>query len=242
MRTDLVAGLALALISSELGAESTAAPPPLAVSVTAATPCPRLKPADYADRERKAPLAIPAAYVAIASATLNHIAVTTLAGTRLCVNTTGVESADGYRLTRDNRFFHYQWYGNEAGGYIIVDRTGRGGALDVGAIPTFSPSRARFASIEISESGFGSLNGFLVVAVEPTGMRQIAKLENIPMLADWRIHGWQGEGCINLSGVRQQDIPENWSDLPKARRTRYMARASAAGWTLTRSATACPAA
>ncbi len=97
---------------------------------------------------------------------------------------------------------------------------------------SFSPSRGRLAAIEISESGFGSLNAFLVMQVEATGLRQLAKLEDIPLHVDWRIDSWAGENCINLSAVPQSRVPENWNDLPKARRDRYVARPGAKGWTL----------
>lgn len=216
-------------------------PAPSTGMVPAIAQCPRLKAEETADRARTAPLTIPAQLRMVARANRDHIAVATLTGATVCISTGSMEAIDGMRLTRDERFLHFTWHGNEAGGYIMVDRTGRGQWIDTGAIPTFSPSRARFASIEISESGFGSLNGFLVMAADPVGVRQLAKLENIPMLVDWRIHDWAGESCINLSGVRQQDVPENWNDLPKARRQRYVAQPGAKGWTLTRSTSGCPA-
>lgn len=219
----------------------SAEPPATTRTAPSLAQCPRLKAAETADRERKTALAIPAQFRSLAGADVNHVAVATLTGSTICLSTAFIETADGFRLSRDGRFFHFQWHGNEAGGYIIVDRSGKGQSADVGAIPTFSPSRARFASIEISESGFGSLNAFLVMAVDQTGMRPIARLENIPMLADWRIHDWRGEDCINLSGVRQQDVPENWNDLPKARRVRYVARSGSRGWTLTQTTSGCPA-
>lgn len=217
-------------------------PAPATGMVPAIATCPRLSAEQTADRARSKALIIPPEFRMIARANVNHIAVATLTGATVCVSTGSMEVAEQFRLTRDGRFFHFLWGGNEAGGYIMVDRSGRGQSADIGAIPTFSPSRNRFASIEISESSFGSLNAFLVMAVDATGMRQIAKLEDIPILADWRIHSWQGETCINLSGVRQADVPENWDDLPKARRTRYIARAGLRGmWSLTRSTTPCPA-
>ena len=223
-----------------------AAPPPVRPApstgiVPSIAQCPRLTAEETADRARKTALTIPAQLRMIARANVNHIAVATLSGGTVCVSTGSMEVTDGFRLSRDGRFFHFAWHGNEAGGYIMVDRSGRGQSADIGAIPTFSPSRARFAAIEISESGFGSLNAFLVMAVDTTGMRQIAKLEEIPMLADWRIHDWRGENCIDLSGVRQQDVPDNWNDLPKARRVRYVARSGARGWTLTPATNGCPA-
>lgn len=234
---ELAVALAFGLAASAQAAEPPPARPGSAAPSLAQ--CPRLPAEETVDRARTNPLAIPTRFRTIARANVNHIAVSTLAGGTVCVSTGGIESIGKMGPTRDERFLHFPWHGNEAGGYMMVDRSGRGQSVDVGAIPTFSPSRARFASIEISESGFGSLNAFLVMAVDSVGVRQIAKLETIPILADWRIHDWQGEDCINLSGVRDQDVPENWNDLPKARRTRYVAKAGARGWTFARSTSGC---
>ncbi len=234
MRGTLLLGAALAAGSSAAPGE-VAPPRPTAAKATPGpllSQCPRLKPEETADRARTLPLAIPAALSHVARANLNHIAVGTFTGTTLCVSTAGMEGADLFRLSRDGRFFSFRWSGNEAGGHMLVDRTGRGQAIDVGAAPVFSPSRQRIASVEISESMFGSLNGFLVLQVLPSGLRQLAKLENIPIHADWRIDSWAGENCINLSAVPQSRVPENWSDMPKARRDRYVARPGAKGWTL----------
>lgn len=230
------------LLGAAIGAAHLVAPFALAAEALAPPSlarCPRLPAEQTADRARTAPLPIPAQLRAIARSSVNHIAVSTLTGGTVCVGTGSMESIVGVRLTRDERFFHFQWHGNEAGGYILVDRSGRGQSVDTGAIPTFSPSRARLASIEISESGFGSLNAFLVMAAQPVGLRQLAKLENIPVLTDWRIHEWVGESCITLSGVRQEDMPQNWNDLSAARRVRYVARGGTNGWTLTRSTSGC---
>ena len=194
--------------------------------------CPRLKPEETADRQRRGPLPIPPAFQQIARANLDHIAVATQTGTTLCVNSASMEQVSLFRLSTDKRFLGFDWSGYEAGGYMLVDRSGRGQAIDTGAAPTFSPSRNRLAAIEISESGFGSLNAFLVMQVEATGLRQLAKLEDIPVHVDWRIDSWAGENCINLSAVPQNRVPENWNDLPKTRRDRYVARPGARGWTL----------
>ena len=233
----LTASMLTAALCASLAATSAhAAGPPNPAQ------CPRLSATETADRERTRPLAIPAEFRPIAQANVNSIAVATLSGGTFCVATGSIEKVDGVRLTSDKRFFHLAWYGNEAGGYYVVDRSGSGQLVDTGAIPTFSPSRQRFASIEISESGFGSLNGFLVMAVNATGMRQLAKLDNIPVLIDWRIQGWSGENCINLTGIRQEDVPQDWANLAKARRVRYFAQSGSRGWTLTRSTGGCPAA
>ncbi len=143
-----------------------------------------------------------------------------------------LETADFLRTMQNKRFLSFAWDGDEANGHILVDRSGRGQVVETGRAPVFSPSRNRLASIEISESGFGALNAFLVMQVQASGVRQLARIEDIPLHADWRIDSWAGENCINLSAVPQSRVPTNWNDLPRARRDRYVARAGAAGWTL----------
>jgi hypothetical protein len=60
---------------------------------------------------------------------------------------------DSFGLSSDGRFFSFRWFADEAGGFILVDRAGRGQHIDTGDRPVFSPTHQKFAAIEISESG-----------------------------------------------------------------------------------------
>ena len=226
--TWMAATLALA------GASPSLAAPPNPAS------CPRLAPREGSEETRKTPLPIPRAFARIARSSRNHIAVSTLSGAQHCIDARDILTAENYGLSSDGRFFSFRWGGYEAGGFIIVDRTGRGQDLDTGDRPQFSPSRQRLAAIEISESGFGSLNGFAVWQVNPVGVQRLAFLDNLPQMSDWRLDGWAGEACINLSAIPMEKYPENARDLPKVPRTRYMARPTGSTWRVTPARNGCP--
>ncbi len=116
----------------------------------------------------------------------------------------------------DGRFFAFGWSGNESGGHIVIDRTGAGQVIDTGAAPLSAPSGRRIAAVEISESGFGSLNAFAVWDILPVGLKEIARVEEgLSTNGEWRMGSWQGEGCVNLSFVPSERFPENYEDLPK---------------------------
>jgi hypothetical protein len=74
-------------------------------------------------------------------------------------------------------------------------------SFDTGVAPTFSPSRALLAAVEMSESGFGSLNAFAVWRVEAAGVREIGRVEDLPSMSDWQIDSWTGENCVSLSAA-----------------------------------------
>ena len=96
--------------------------------------------------------------------------------------------------------------------------------------------------MEYSESGFGSLNGFAVWRVAPTGLSQIAMLEVPQGMAEWRLDGWTGENCVRLSAIPHSRMPENYADVPKTRRDRFVARPGTRSWAITRAPQGrCPA-
>ena len=202
--------------------------------------CPRLAPREDEGNDRQVPLVIPQNLAAIARANRDRIAVATLGGGVHCLDTRSMTQAGSFGLSSDRRFLSFRWSGYEAGGFILVDRTGRGQDTDTGARPTFSPSRRRFAAIEISESGFGSLNGFAVWQVEASGFRRLSFRDDLPQMADWRIDGWTGESCIALSAFAMDKYPENAADVAKVPRTRFIARPGPRGWGVTRAAAGCP--
>ena len=145
---------------------------------------------------------------------------------------------DDFGLSSDERFFTFHWDADEAGGFILVDRTGRGQHVDTGARPQFSPSHRKFAAIEISESGFGSLNGFAVWQADAVGVRRLYFTDKLPRMQDWRLDSWAGEACLNLSAIALDAYPENAADLPKVPRVRFAARQAAKGWAIARGS--CP--
>lgn len=183
---------------------------------------------------------MPSQFAAMARANHDNMAVSTLNGATHCVDVRDMNKGDDFGLSRDGRFFTFRWYADESGGFILVDRTGRGQTVDTGDRPAFSPSHQKFAAIEISESGFGSLNGFAVWQADPVGVRRLAFLDNLPRMSDWRLDGWAGEACINISAIPMDKYPENVADLPKVPRVRYVARPSGSAWRVSAARNGCP--
>lgn len=218
-------------------AHATPPPPP---DMPSPARCPATPPIDSEANERKGPLQMPPRFAAIIRSSRTNLAVWTLGNANFCYPINNVSEARNFETLADFRFISFDWYGYEEGGHIIIDRTGRGQAVDTGAKPVFSPSGRQMAAVEFSESGFGSLNGFAIWQVNPVGLRRTVMLGNIPSLVDWRIDGWSGESCVNLSGIPNSRIPEGNQNYSKVARDRYIARPAGATWRLTR-ARACPA-
>lgn len=188
------------------------------------------------ERTRTTPLPVPKALRPVMKSSLLHYAIATRPTGTICVDTSWKDAAENIALSPDGRFLSFDWMGYETAGHILVDRTGKGQVVETGAAPVFSPSRALFASVEISEAGFGALNGFAVWQALPIGVRQVGLIdEAMPFMADWRIDRWVGESCIQLSALPLTAAPE--SRIP---RTRFAARPKRGGWAVARGA--CPSA
>ena len=228
------------LLVALLAACGSEAEPPLtdvtaepAEAPTAAAPkpdlavCPEAEPVE--ERLRTEPIPVPSEFEGLVASSMDHFAFTTLSGNTVCVDTTWLESIDDAALSEDGRFASFAWGGYEAFGHVIVDRTGRGQVIDTGNPPIHSPSSRRLAAVDLSESGFGSLNAFAVWEVRPTALRQIAEQSEGFPSGDWRIEGWQGESCVRLSVVPLERQPEDYRDMDKAPRDPWFA-AEANGW------------
>lgn len=204
------------------------------------TQCPRL-PREEPMNDRTKPLPVPQAYQMLIASSRQQYAVATIYGGTVCVDTRPMTQVNTFTLSRDRRFLEFDWDGYEAFGHVVVDRTGKGQVIDTGVSPTSSPSGRLFAAVQQTEAVFGSLEGFGVWQVGVVGVRQLTLQEDIPRMADWRIDGWAGDGCINLSGIPYERITDPKAKLAKFPRDRYVARPVGQGWVLTPSTTGCPA-
>jgi hypothetical protein len=213
-------------IALTLGLAALATP---ALAAPDAKSCPRPASPDGGERQRTKPLPVPAALAPTMGSSLYHYAIAAHSGARICVDTSWMESAENVAATPDLRFVSFGWLGYETYGYILVDRAGRGKVHEIGARPVFSPSRRLFAAIDQTESEFGSLSGLKVWRVDPAAVVEAGAVEDIPRMYDWRIDGWAGEACLNLSAIT---FDEQRRDVPVAqmRRTRFIARRAATGW------------
>ncbi|MGH6786160.1 MAG: hypothetical protein ACREBO_04960 [Novosphingobium sp.] len=178
----------------------------LAAPAAAKAPLPDLKACERFTREegdpelqRTRPLPLPASFKGLARADMDHIAVVTVAGNTLCLDTRFIDEISGAKASPDRRFLAFEWSGYEAYGYILFDRSGRGQVLETGIAPLAPPTGRRFAAIDLSVSAFGGLNAFAVWDILPVGLREAARVSDGLPSGDWRLEGWSGDACINLS-------------------------------------------
>jgi hypothetical protein len=189
--------------------------------------CPGRDPVEEGLRQRSKAITVPAALDGVARADLDNIAVSTSGGATICVDASWMESIRDPGLSPDRRFASFGWDAYEAYGHVVVDRSGQGQVIDTGVAPLRSPSGRRFAAVEYSESGFGSLNAFAVWDIREIGVNEIAKVEDLPPEhSEWRLDRWAGEDCVELSAVAFEDMPEDYRDIAKAPRQHFVARAS----------------
>src|SRR5690606_4681019 len=158
---------------------------------------------------------------------MDNFAFATRTGATVCVDASWMEQIGEAALSPDGRFASFDWGGYEAFGHVVVDRTGEGQVLDTGVAPVASPSGRRFAAADLGEAGYGALDAFAVWQIEPAGHRQLAKQAEVPPATDWRIEGWAGETCIDLSATPW----EGYTGEADAPRERFHAR-EGRGWRL----------
>jgi hypothetical protein len=192
--------------------------------------CPDLEPLEEGQIGRLKPVDVPRAFARMIRATRDRLAVSTLGGSTICIDMRIKHEVTDFVLTPDNRFFSFGWSGYEASGYVMIDRTGSGQEVDTGIPPVFSPSKRRFASVHQSESAFADLEGLGVWELAPEGLRQIARVGEIPEMLDWKIDGWVGEECLNLSAVPFSRAPEGATTFLGILRDRFVARPAGRVW------------
>jgi hypothetical protein len=223
------AGLALILAVS-LGAPARAAPSP---NLRGCAP-PEVP--DSGERQRAAAIPVPPALRGLLRSSLYHFAVTTLNGGAICIDTSWIETAENLALTPDGRFVSFGWLGYETYGHYMVDRAGKGAAIETGVTPVFSPSRRRFAAADQTESEFGALSGLAVWQVDAKGTAEIARIADLPRLNGWRVDRWAGEACIELSALPTDIDP---AAARPGQRVRFRAGPAKAGWRVTRAPRGC---
>jgi hypothetical protein len=218
-RTGAIGILLLAAGSTPALAATPSAAPNLASCAKPKTP--------NADLQRKRPLPVPAGFRAFVKADQLHYAISTTGGGTICVDTSWMEDVGKMGGSADGRFLTFSWNDVEAYGYMFVDRAGRGQVLDTGVPPKPSPSGRLLAAFDQSESELGSLSGLAIWRVDPVGIHEVARVEDLPRMAEWKIDGWSGESCITLSALALEAHTGGDSD-----RHLFMARRSTKGWTV----------
>ena len=132
----------LAVFGAVLSASLTA---PLHAAVAPDLPgCTPPEQADSGERQRTKAIPVPSMLRSIGKSSLHHFAVTTLTGRQVCIDMSWIETAEDLSLTPDLRFVSFGWLGYESYGHYMIDRAGKGQALETGVAPVFSPSRRFF--------------------------------------------------------------------------------------------------
>ncbi|MEQ1543411.1 MAG: hypothetical protein ABL926_14320 [Novosphingobium sp.] len=211
--------------TAPVAAAAPATPPAKAVRPDLSV-CPKVKRDNEEGLlERTAPLPVPAAFAPMVASDMNHFAVTTLAGHTGCVDVRWMEAVEGMALSKDQRFLSFGWSGYEAFGHIVVDRADGANAFETGDVPVWSRTGKRFAAIDVSESGFGGLNGFGVWEAGSAGITQLViHTDGLPP-GDWRMGAWSGDSCVNLSLVPSERIPSDANALARTPRDPWFASA-----------------
>jgi hypothetical protein len=245
----LTAGIALLAGCNPEPATDTAAPE-ATPAVAAVTPdpaeCPPPKTA-YDPEEfgaREAPLAVPSSIAAIAATDGTNLAVTTLGGGQVCQDVSWMYNLGKDTQTHgDGRFVAIGYDAYEAFGTMVFDRAGKGAMVDTGNPPAFSPSGRLLAGLELTMSGYGGLESFVIWNVQPDGLTELHRMAeaDTPLseaMLEFVATGWKGEDCLDIAAFASDDLEAAEWERAKARRTPFHA-ARGNGWRITRGT--CPA-
>lgn len=192
--------------------------------------CPAVKPVDEPEMlQRKAAIPVPSALTGLMVSDKERFAFAARDGDPICIDASWWEGIAEAKVSQDQRFIQFDWSGYESFGHMLIDRSGKGMAVETGVAPLAPPTGRRFAAVDLSESGFGGLNAFAVWQIDPVGVRELAKVDTGLPAGDWALEGWTGDDCVNLSVVPVDRQPDNVGDLDKAARDPWFA-AEAKGW------------
>lgn len=159
------------------------------------------------------PISVPADFAPFMAASATELAILTQGGSTICQNLGWISHFDISDRLMGERLVGLQYVGYESFGYLLVDRSGAGSITDIGSRPVFSPDGRRFAALQVSDSGWGGMEGFGVWDLAADGHRalllQVADRTNDWTLPapfsdraqDWRLDSWQGNGCVAMSAV-----------------------------------------
>ncbi len=160
---------------------------------------------------------MPEAFGHVVATDLTHIGVETLSGGTVCADNTWTGEIAAMEWFAGRQMIGWQWWGYEAFGYKIADRRGAGLIMDVGARPHFSPSGNRMAALQVSDAGWGGLEGFAVWeitsgGIDPLNMQVAVGDDPHPQIfldnfGVWAFVGWRGEDCMQISLDPYQTSP-----------------------------------
>jgi hypothetical protein len=138
-----------------------------------------------------------------------------------------VDKLEGFQ---NGRFIGFEIGGNEEYGYVLIDRTGRGEPAEshTGSRPSFSEDGRYFAAAEISESGFGNLNGVALWQVRPAGVKRLFYTDSVRSGFHWRAEAFRQPNCVPITAVEEgwePTAPDRWdAEVANAPRAWYELR------------------
>lgn len=146
---------------------------------------------------------------------------------RVGIGALAVDQLEGFQ---NGRFIGFGISGNEEYGYILVDRMGRGHLIEshIGSRPSFAEDGRHFAAAEISESGFGNLNGVALWEVRPAAVRRLFYTDSVRSGFQWRAEAFRGPNCVPITAVEEgwePTAPDRWeAEVGNAPRAWYELR------------------
>jgi hypothetical protein len=113
---------------------------------------------------------------------------------------------------------------------MLFDRSGTGTEVEIGNLPSFSPSNQRLAAVQFTQSGYGGLENIVIWQVADQGLKELHRLPEQSALSwvqdgytDFAIESWQGEVCLNIFAYADADLAAVDWDRAKAKRTPFHA-------------------
>jgi len=202
MRTIGFVGLAamLALTGCDRSSSDQAAAQPTtaAPSAAASQACAEF-PTNPDAGEGTRPVKVPSQLATYVSAGATTLTVQRTNGVPACIDIGGVD-VTSFDTFLHGRMIGAEIIGNEYNSYLLVDRNGTGNPVETGVKPTFSPSGKRFASVDISEAGFGAFEALGVWEVSGNSIRNLVTLEDILDRGyDWKLVRWASDDCVVFS-------------------------------------------
>jgi len=182
---------------------------------------------------------VPDQFRHIVATDVTYIGVSTLSGSTVCADNSWTGEIANMEWFAGDALLGWQWWGYESFGYKIADRRGEGSIIDVGARPHFSPGGNRMASLQVSDAGWGGLEGFAVWQVtsdglEPLSMQVAAENGVLPQVmrepfGQWSFVGWRGEDCMQMV----LDPYETFPPHPRGTARRIYFAHQGNGWQIT---------
>jgi len=198
---DLIAGtamLALAACNGSDGQPSADQPTTSAASAAATQTCAEF-PNNPDAGEGTRPVMILSQFASFVKASDTTLTVQRNSGPPACIDIGGVDITS-FDTFLDGRMLGVEIIGNEYNSYLLVDGDGTSAPVETGMKPVFSPSGRRFASVDISEAGFGAFEALGVWEVNGNAIRNLVKLEDILERGyDWKLVRWASDDCVVFS-------------------------------------------